>query len=72
MPQTISRGMDKHQTPTNPTFQPFDLEDDADLSSDCPQVPECCSINQGRSHEDETRLSIFPFSKFAKRNHNLV
>jgi len=34
MPQTMPRGMDELQTHTNPTFQPFGLEDGGYLSSD--------------------------------------
>jgi len=34
MPETIPRGMDDLQTHTNPTFQPFNFEDDGYSSSD--------------------------------------
>ena len=34
MPQTMPRGMDELETYTNPTFQPFGLEDGGYLNSD--------------------------------------
>jgi len=39
MLQTIPHGMDELQTHTNPTFQPFGMDNDGYLSSDSSSIP---------------------------------